>query len=386
MNTDSFNIEAVEQGKRNLKIGEDMDQNRIVGNLIKAGIAIWGINEVCKRMPPDIMDRLVDSMDRSPLKSGGTLDAPTVNFVNTQQHQVSDDNHFALIGKPFVTLSDHPMHEIQVPFEPQQTPSIIQLPLDHNLTEIIPHPSVALILGKRGSGKTAQGYRLLEISRYRATPYVVALPKAAQKLLPEWIGFAEDLEEVPHDSIVLIDEAYISYHSRGSVNARSKAMSQIINLSRQRNQTLVFVSQEARQIDRNIASSANVVIFKELGMLQLEFDRSELNKLARHAKTQFDGINGDKRGWSYIYSPEVDFLGLMQNALPSFWKPSLSRIFATENPDPSKRYPKRLTKEERIEKAKELFGSGLSYDQIGKILNVTKGTAYNYINGYPYRA
>ena len=63
----------------------------------------------------------------------------------------------------------------------------------------------------------------------------------------------------------------------------SKAMSQSLNLSRQRNQTLIFVSQEARQVDKNIASSASVVVFKELGILQPEFDRPELRKLVAQA-------------------------------------------------------------------------------------------------------
>ena len=63
----------------------------------------------------------------------------------------------------------------------------------------------------------------------------------------------------------------------------SAAMSQQLNLSRQRNQTLIFVSQEARQLDRNIASSASVVVIKEMGMLQPEFDRPELRKLVTEA-------------------------------------------------------------------------------------------------------
>jgi len=88
--------------------------------------------------------------------------------------------------------------------------------------------------------------------------------------LPEWIGVAEDLEHIPNGSIVLIDEAYLSYHSRESHKSKSTEVSQIVNLSRQKEQTLIFVTQEARQIDINIASQANVIIFKELSMLQLK--------------------------------------------------------------------------------------------------------------------
>ena len=72
---------------------------------------------------------------------------------------------------------------------------------------VIIDPAVVLILGKRGSGKSALGYRLLELSRYGPRPYVVGVPKSARHQLPGWIGIAASLEEVPPKSIVLVDEA-----------------------------------------------------------------------------------------------------------------------------------------------------------------------------------
>jgi DNA-binding CsgD family transcriptional regulator len=244
---------------------------------------------------------------------------------------------------------------------------------------------LVLVLGKRGSGKSGLGYRLLELFRYVAHPYVVGVPQAARSLLPDWIGIAPSLEEAPPKSIVLIDEAYLAYHARGSMARQSKAMSQQLNLSRQRQQTLIFVSQEARQVDRNIASSANVVIFKDLGILQLEFDRPEINKLAAQAKEGFAGVTGDKRGWAYVYAPDHDFQGLLENALPSFWKPSLSRLFAIEAPPAAPRAAKAMTPQEKASRAKELRASGASYSQIAEALGVTRGTVVNYLKGYPYR-
>ena len=53
-------------------------------------------------------------------------------------------------------------------------------------------------------------------------------------------------------------------------------------------------------MDRNIASAASVVVFKDLGMLQLEFERRELGKLAAEARQSMAGINGDRRQWAYV--------------------------------------------------------------------------------------
>ena len=252
--------------------------------------------------------------------------------------------------------------------------------------KVIEHPAVMLILGKRGSGKSALAYRLLEMFRYRGTPYVVGVPTRARKLLPEWIGIVPTLEEAPTGSIVLVDEAYMLFHSRRSMAQDSTAMSQTVNLSRQRQQTLIFVSQEARQVDRNIASAASVVAFKDLGMLQLEFDRRELNKLATQAREALGGVRGDQRRWTYVYAPDADFLGLMENELPSFWKPRMSRLFAGDGAPASPRPPERMTPGQKANRAKAMREQGGSYGQIATALGVTRGTVLNYLKDYPYRA
>lgn len=256
---------------------------------------------------------------------------------------------------------------------------------DSQWRSIIVHPSVVLILGKRGSGKSALGYRLIELFRYTARPYVVGVPATARALLPDWIGIASDLETLPPKSIALVDEAYLHYHARGSMARESMAMSQAVNLSRQKEQTLIFVSQEARQVDRNISSSASVVVFKDLGMLQLEFDRREFNKLAEQARQAFAALPSDKRSHGFVYAPDSDFLGMMENELPSFWKPSLSKLFAADVTPSTPRSPKRMTPQEKAEIAKEMWAAGAPYSEIADTLGVSKATVANYLKGYPYK-
>jgi hypothetical protein len=256
---------------------------------------------------------------------------------------------------------------------------------DSRWRDVITTPAVILILGKRGSGKSALAHRLLELYRMRLSPYVIGVPAQARKLLPDWVGIASSLEELPTKSIALIDEAYLKYHSRGSMATASRSMSQLLNLSRQKEQTLILVSQEARQVDKNIASSASVVVFKDLGMLQLEFDRPELNRLATKARDALNQVDGDRRRWSYVYAPDTDFMGVLSNGLPSFWKPGLSKVFAGEATPATPRDPKQLTPSEKAIIAKRMKANGDSYSTIARVLGVTRGTVVNYVKDYPYR-
>lgn len=291
------------------------------------------------------------------------------------------------LTKPIIPLADpdnNSRQNVSVP-ESDVTFNLTQIEPDSIWLEKIIHPSVILILGKRGSGKSATAYHLLELFRYSSQPYVVGVPASKRHLLPEWIGIASSLEEVPSGAIAIIDEAYIRYHARNSSAQESLAMSKELNLSRQKEQTLIFVTQESRQIDKNIASSANVIIFKDMGMLQLEFERPELSKLAVKAKDAFATVTGDKHRWNYLYSPDTDFTGLIENNLPSFWKPSLSRIFSGETTTITKsRAAQKLTHTEKKLKAREIRATGASYGQIARMLGVTRSTVLNYLRNYPY--
>ncbi len=265
---------------------------------------------------------------------------------------------------------------------PSPDPGILEA---GNWLKLIKHPSVVLILGGRGKGKSALGYRLLEYLRWTAKVYVVGLPGEARKLLPEWIGMAACLEDVPLKAIVLVDEAYMPYHARASMAVESRGMSQLLNLSRQREQTLIFVTQEARSVDRSIASSANVVVFKDLGVLQLKFDRREFSDWAIQARERFATVKGDKRQWSFVCVPDTGFGGLVQNTLPTFWKEKLSHIFASGG-EPIARAAKKTPLSQRIEKAKELSRQGLSQGDISKLMGVARPTVGNWLRDYPYKA
>jgi hypothetical protein len=371
-------------------------QNNTLGTLLKVGIGgfiVWSL------LPPDWKENIscgfyqlsaeLAAAQRQKVEQE-KLEAITQSTIDLYQKQKLSLSVPQLSGGlllPPTDLNAVPLIS-DIRSTPLQSDTKTYIILNPDLTwlKTIIHPSLVLILGKRGSGKSALAYYLLEVHRYGLKPYVVGIPQSKQHLLPEWVGISSSLEEVPFGAIVIVDESYLLYHARGSTTQESKKMSKLLNLSRQKEQTIIFVSQESHSIDISIARSANVIIFKEPGILQSEFERPELNHLVKKASEAFTPINGNKQQWSYVHAPDADFSGLIKNRLPSFWTPELGRMFASDISAISKtRIVGKLPVQEKKQKAKELFTKNTSYEDIGLALGVSKGTAFNYVWDYPYR-
>jgi len=293
-----------------------------------------------------------------------------------------DDNSEEISPSVINTIIKQPHEEKIIKPNIQQAPVIrnTRLSEEQSWQKIITPPCTIIIPGKKGGGKSGLGYRLLEIFKYVLNPYVLGFPAQAQKLLPDWIGIATILDEIPPYSIVLMDEAYLRCHSRDSLSTQNKEISKLVNLSRQKNLTIIFITPETKQLDKNIISQVDVIIFKEPSMLQTKFDLKEFKKIAEQAKLAFNDLSGDKRKWSYVYSEDTDFMGLVENSLATFWSTELSHAFAISDPIMEGRLPEKPSKEEKIARAKMLYSIDTPVSQIRKDIGVrSRTTVYKYI-------
>jgi len=273
-------------------------------------------------------------------------------------------------------------------------------PVDESLARIVEHPAVVLIVGGRGSGKSAMAVRLQELLRQKANPYAIGLPPKAGKILPPWYGLAEDFSTIPNNSIVYLPESYRMFHARSSQSAQGRAIGEIVNLSRQRKHTLLFDVQNPAHLDRNILSEVDLVLIKEPGPFQQGFERSQFRSSMDGARAAFAGIGKQRRkGAVWVVAPGAGITGqLMENLIPTFWSDSLSRIFAdvpigsaeaqavatkrTSGPQlATTRKGQRTPLNDRRATAKNMCEAGHSYREIGKTLGCSVSTAFRMVNG-----
>jgi len=184
---------------------------------------------------------------------------------------------------------------------------------------------IGIILGGRGSGKTAMGIKLLEniYAKTKKKCFSIGMKKED---LPSWIKSIENPEEIENNSFVLVDEGGVLFSSRKSMSNANKVLSDLILLSRHKGINILFISQNSSNLEVNILRQADFMILKPSSLLQKNFERKIVQKIYEKTEKDFKKLKGkSKEGLTYIYSDE--FRGFISNPLPSFWEESLSKSF-----------------------------------------------------------
>lgn len=182
---------------------------------------------------------------------------------------------------------------------------------------------IGIILGARGSGKSAIGIRIVENmhARYNKKCFAIGFNKEE---MPRWIGVVEKIEDIKNDSFVLIDEGGILFNSRNSMSDANKMLSELLLIARHKNLSILFISQNSSNLEINILRQADFLILKPSSLLQSSFERKIIQKLYENTEEGFKKYSKD-RGTAYIYSDE--FRGFVSNTLPSFWNTRISKSF-----------------------------------------------------------
>mgnify|MGYP001562619392 FL=1 len=142
--------------------------------------------------------------------------------------------------------------------------------------------------------------------------------------MPSFVDVVEKTDEIENDGFVLIDEGGVLFSSRRAMSTANKMLSDLILISRHKNLTILFISQNSSNLDVNIIRQADFLILKPSSLLQKDFERKIVKDLYDKTKDKFDKYN-DRIGLTYLYSD--DFTGFVTNKLPSFWSENISKSF-----------------------------------------------------------
>src|SRR3989344_2458956 len=180
---------------------------------------------------------------------------------------------------------------------------------------------IGIILGARGSGKSAFGIKLLE-NIYAKTKRKCYAMGFKRDEMPSWVEVVENIEEINNDSIVLVDEGGVLFSSRRAMTNANKILGDLILISRHKNLTILFISQNSSNLDVNIIRQADFLVLKPSSLLQKDFERKIIKDLYDKTANNFERYK-EKTGITYLYSD--DFNGFITNSLPSFWSEKISR-------------------------------------------------------------
>jgi hypothetical protein len=185
--------------------------------------------------------------------------------------------------------------------------------------------TVGIILGSRGSGKSALGMRILENVASRGNRRVCAMGFAASSL-PLWITPVLSVEEVPNGSFVLFDEGGITFSSRSSGSSANKILSSFLLVSRHKDLSILFISQNSANLEVNAIRQADYLLLRKPSLLQQEFERRIIGKIYGQIAVHFGSLADGGRYATYVHSDQ--FRGFAASRLPSFWSQKASKSFS----------------------------------------------------------
>ena len=128
------------------------------------------------------------------------------------------------------------------PFVPFEITEAVNGEYEGFYNKLLKRSLIVLVTGKRGSGKTGLGMRLLETfnRKTKRKCYAVGFEKSKT---PGWIKKVKDMEKVKNGSIVLVDEGAIVFSARESMKDANKNLGKLMAIARHKDLSLILITQ-----------------------------------------------------------------------------------------------------------------------------------------------
>jgi len=248
---------------------------------------------------------------------------------------------------------------------------------------------VILILGKRGSGKSAFALKLGEylFAVHEVPVWLVGIPEEVAVHLPKWVSIAQDIDQVDLGAFIIVDESGLQYMAMRYQSDANTVMRRLLMIARHRKQSVVFICQVASDVDKAVVRQADCIVFKQPTLMQPKNDRPEVRDIAGRALKIFEALPRDER-LRTAYVHDGDFVGVLQCDLPDYWREELSFAFANVPlNDPATGQPELANALSELDQAElqrrvlEMRRDGVSERQIAGALGVGRKRIRNALEG-----
>ena len=185
-------------------------------------------------------------------------------------------------------------------------------------------PSVTVIIGGKGSGKTGLGTSLTETAcaKNKDDFYSVSFGKP----FPKWVKQVPKLKYVPNNANCFCDEAWLTLPTNINRSKMGMAVTGLMATAIHQDLRFKFSVQNSYLLMLNAIRLLDVLIIKEPSLFQVQTERKGIDMYCRKAKEEFMKITKRERV-KYAYVVSGDYEGMVVNKLPSFWSNEIRKSF-----------------------------------------------------------
>jgi hypothetical protein len=190
---------------------------------------------------------------------------------------------------------------------------------------------IIYIVGARGWGKTCTCAWFCD-GMYKLNPKIKIyfVGEGVKKIFPEWVSYADKIQDVPNGSFIVVDEASIRYSAREFYKEANIVLGKLMAIARHKELSVLFITQHVGLIDINITRLRDIIIWKKSNDYGLSERRSEGGR-ANKQKKFFDKIRMNMAPRKidevlFEYPAEKRFIHFTHN-MPDWWNEEISKSF-----------------------------------------------------------
>lgn len=181
--------------------------------------------------------------------------------------------------------------------------------------------TILLIVGSRGSGKSAAALHFAEEAhKLDSQKNICTINFPNHKALPSWIRNYKDINTVPRDSLVVVDEAALTFNARNHQKKENKDLASLLPILRHKDSSAIFLTQNTGLSDVNLVRLVDSILVKQPSLLQVKTERPAMKAIMESATEKLKGK--DK---SYGVLTHLNEETLIQTPLPTFWNSKISK-------------------------------------------------------------